>query len=251
MKNKDKFNFSDFTHENYEALIKIVKKYYIFSDFKNYSKFKNFMLWRHDIDMSVHNALKLADIEHKLSVSATYFIHLHSLFYNPFEYECRELLKKIIKLGHNIGLHFDTQFYENCNDQVKFETLLKNEKEILSNLVGCPIEVFSFHNPSEEIINRYSSLNYSGMINTYSSFFRNEVGYCSDSNGYWRHNRLEDVLNSNKYPCMQVLTHPIWWDKQIMSPKQKIRKCIEQRAKETENYYDNLLDQIGRLNIDW
>ena len=89
------------------------------------------------------------------------------------------------------------------------------------------------------------------MINTYSSFFRNEVGYCSDSNGYWRHKRLEDILNAKEYPCMQVLTHPIWWDKKIMSPKQKIRKCIEQRAKETENYYDKILDQMGRMNIDW
>ena len=33
------------------------------------------------------------------------------------------------------------------------------------------------------------------MINTYAKYFKENVEYCSDSNGYWRYKRLEDFLN--------------------------------------------------------
>jgi hypothetical protein len=42
-------------------------------------------------------------------------------------------------------------------------------------------------------------------------YFRQEVGYCSDSNGYWRVRRLEDVLREAKDERLQVLTHAEWW----------------------------------------
>ena len=47
------------------------------------------------------------------------------------------------------------------------------------------------------------------MINAYAKYFKDNVEYCSDSNGYWRHQRLENFLN-NKHDKIQVLTHPVW-----------------------------------------
>ena len=120
----------------------------------------------------------------------------------------------------------------------------------MSDQFDIPVNVFSFHNPTEEVLKQYTLQNYCDMINTYSSFFRKKVGYCSDSNGYWRHRRLEDVLSVGNDTCMQVLTHPIWWDEHIMSPKEKIRKCIQNRAVATEDYYDHLLLEMERENID-
>ena len=49
----------------------------------------------------------MAKIEHKFGVKATYFFMLRSPFYNIFTRANNEAVKEIIKLGHNIGLHYD------------------------------------------------------------------------------------------------------------------------------------------------
>ena len=43
------------------------------------------------------------------------------------------------------------------------------------------------------------------MINVYAKYFIENVEYCSDSDGYWRHKRLEDFLCAD-YDKIQVLT---------------------------------------------
>ncbi|MBK9092020.1 MAG: hypothetical protein IPM84_04445 [Anaerolineae bacterium] len=40
------------------------------------------LLLRHDIDFTVNNALRLAQIEHELGATATYFVRLHAVHYN-------------------------------------------------------------------------------------------------------------------------------------------------------------------------
>ena len=42
------------------------------------------IIWRHDIDMSVHRAYSLAKLERGLGVKSTFFILPHSEFYNFF-----------------------------------------------------------------------------------------------------------------------------------------------------------------------
>ena len=99
------YNFSDFTEKHYVTLIKLAKKKYLFEPFTTKTD-EPHVLWRHDIDSSVHRALKLAKIEKKLGVKSTYFLRLHSEWYNLFEKEVYDKINDIIKLGHYIGLHF-------------------------------------------------------------------------------------------------------------------------------------------------
>ncbi|KDC30925.1 hypothetical protein L505_0136 [Bordetella bronchiseptica F4563] len=90
---------------------------------------------------------------------------------------------------------------------------------------------------------------YAGLLNTYSEFFRDQVGYCSDSNGYWRHRRLADVLEQAADHSLQVLTHPGWWVDEAMSPRDRIARCAEGRAAATMRKYDEDLACFGRDNI--
>lgn len=248
MSNAEKYHYADFTRGNYRQLLKLAKERFSFSSFEDYSKHDNFILWRHDIDFSVHSAYALAKIEAEEGISSTFFIHLHNEFYNAFEKEITELLKEILKLGHRAGLHFDCHFYSIKNEK-ELEANLKFEKEILEKLLNTDIRVFSFHNTTEEILS-YNKDSYSGMINTYNRFFREKVGYCSDSNGYWRFKRLEDELTLGDNMTLQVLTHPAWWQEEILSPKQRIWRSIDGRAEKIKKYYDNTLKRMGRENID-
>lgn len=249
--NSEKFNFQDFTHKHYIELLKKAKISYEFSAYndKIISSNKNIILWRHDVDFSMHEALNLARIENELGVQSTFFILFHSEFYNIFEAEIAEKIKLIIDLGHHIGLHFDPVFYK-ISTKEELEDKLRFEKNILQDMFLVDINVFSFHNPTTEIL-LFDDWSYSGMINTYAKEIKEEISYCSDSNGYWRFSRMYDVIANERPLKLQALTHPEWWTEKVMSPKEKIWRCIDKRAEKNKNFYKNSLKFYDRSVIDW
>ena len=240
-----KYYESDFTEKNYRNILQKIKLPTIFYD--EIDKYESFALWRHDVDSSVHRAYALAKIEKELNIKATYFFLLSSMFYNVFELEIKELIEKILSLGHQIGLHFDPTLYE-IKTKDDLEKYLYFEKNIIETLLQTQIKVFSFHNPSDKILKEYEEFRYAGMINTYARFFKENIPYCSDSNGYWRYKRLEDFLNEG-HKKIQVLTHPEWWQKEVMKPRDRIQRCIDGRAKKTAKKYDELLQSLRRENV--
>ena len=248
MTNKERYHFSDFTLGNYRALLKIAKERYTFRFFTNFDKNEKFVLWRHDIDFSVENALKLAQIESEEGISTTYCVLLHSKFYNLLEKDSVEYIREIIGMGHRIGLHFDPAFY-NIETEEDFNISLLIEKEILEKYFRCEINMFAFHNITPMIL-KYRNWQYEGMVNAYAEYFKEGVAYCSDSNGYWRYERLEDILLNSSDSRMQVLTHPVWWQEKAMSPKKRILLTVDQRAEKTKQFYDAFLKKNDRSNID-
>ena len=78
MSNEELYHFADFTTEKYREVINLTKQSYVFRNYTNFDKKEKFVLWRHDVDFSVHRSFGLAKIENEEGVSATYFIHLHS-----------------------------------------------------------------------------------------------------------------------------------------------------------------------------
>ncbi len=249
MQNSEKYRFKDFTSDNYRRLLKIAKDKFVFKNYTNYSNSENFVLWRHDVDFSMHRALKLAEIEAEEGVNSTFFILLHSNFYNLMEEEISHLLRKIIDLGHDVGLHFDSHFYKISNENELDEKLIF-EKNIIEYLYGIDVKSFCFHITNDFTLQCHKS-HYAGLINAFSLEFQKNVPYCSDSNGYWRFSTLEEVLNSQEIKKLQVNTHPSLWQDEIMSPKQRVYRCAEIRAEKTKACYDSLLKQYKRENIDW
>lgn len=156
------------------------------------------------------------------------------------------MIFSILELGHQIGVHFDPTIYK-IKTAVDFERFLSFERDILENLFDTKIYAFSFHNPLEEHLNLGTS-EICGMINTYSSYLQNNFEYCSDSCGYWRHKRLEDFLKQS-HKNIQVLTHPEWWQEDIMTPRDRVHKCINGRASKLKINYDAGLEKLGRLNV--
>ena len=249
IKNVEKFRFSDFTLDHYQEILLTLKRTHTFRSYTDFNRDELFVLNRHDVDFSVKGALKLAEIEHELKVNSTFFFMLHCEYYNLLESQNIDLVKNIAGLGHKIGLHFDAQFY-NINDEANLQEKLEFEREILEFFIKEKIEVFSFHNTTDFTMN-CKSWNYGGLINTYADYFQSNVKYSSDSNGYWRFDRMMDVIKSNCDKSLQLLTHPVWWTKEIQSPKEKIWNIIESRAKVNKVKYEEILSSFGRENIDW
>ena len=226
---KEKYNFSDFTERHYRKLLKIAKKKYDFEFFHTNNK-SHHVLWRHDVDFSAHRALRLAEIEHELDVKSTFFFRIHGEFYNIFEQPTYKKIQKIISLGHEIGIHFEYFFYDNIKSKSVLDQKLKFEKNILEKTFNVKIKAFSFHNPEMKNALRINENKLVGMINTYGKSIKKKYHYCSDSMGYWRFERLEDVLLSNIDKNLHVLTDPEWWQKTPMSPSQRFQRCVEKRA---------------------
>jgi len=234
----------DFTEENYRRLLKKITYDPVF--YTEIDSNDKYTLLRHDVDFSVHRAYALSVIEREERVKSTYFFQLGNSFYNIFEDDIRKLIVKIKKLGHKIALHFDPTQYE-INSKDDLEKYLNFEKNILENLFMVDVEVFSFYNPTHEIL-KFDEYKYANMVNTYARFFAEDVPYCSDSNGYWRHDRLEEFLDRD-YHKSQILTHPGWWQEKVISPRSRIRRCINGRANNVYMNYSNLLDTSGRENV--
>lgn len=247
MNDAERYHFADFTRANYRRLIRLAGDRYRFRTFTSFDRAERFVLWRHDVDHSPHGALRLARIEAEEGVTATYFFHLHNSFYNLLEPEIARRVREILALGHSVGLHFDSHFYD-IERAADLEKHLRFERTVLEELVGAVVPVFSFH-VSTPFTMGCRAWEYGGMIHVHAAYFQDEVGYCSDSNGIWRHRRLEEVLRAGEDERLQVLTHPAWWQEEPMAPRDRIQRCVDGRAIAAMDEYDRLLKRLGRENI--
>lgn len=176
---------------------------------------------------------------------------MHSNFYNIFESSQYELIKKIIGLGHTIGLHFDHAFYAQgklISDEKEMERYALIEKELLERYFDVDINALSFHNPEATNVLTLRQDYYAGMVNAYSQTIFDACKYCSDSNGYWRYDRLQEVIEKG-YKKLHILTHPVWWTPDVMSPYERVRRCVEGRSEAVIKAYCDLLEQCGRENV--
>ena len=236
----------DFTRVNYQRLLKMALRKYKIGSVADCQRLDLTCLWRHDVDMSPQSALAMAKIEHDEGVCATYYFLVRSDFYNVFEPAVVTIIHSIRAMGHEVGLHFDADQCDISSTKA-LELALIKEKNAFESLIGVDIKSFSFHNPSAKT-SRFKNFSYAGLVNAYNSELFVRFEYCSDSNGYWRFTPLEEFLDQS-YPNICVLTHPMWWQAEVLSPRARIIRSIEGRAAATLERYDTFLDASGRANI--
>ena len=236
----------DFTEGHYRLLLRAAKESYRFATYDAIPWGTRFVLWRHDLDYSLNRAAALARIEAEEGVTATYFVNPRSEYYNPFEPDQARLIRLILGLGHRLGLHFDAAFHS-VADEGTLTCKVAQESRWLEEAFCVRLDAFSFHNPGSNQL-RCDADHYGGLVNCYSQRFKTEVAYCSDSNGYWRFRRLHDVIAAASDRCLQVLTHPGWWQSKPMPPRQRIFRSAYGRAQATMSGYDEGLAEHGRIN---
>lgn len=196
----------DYSFDSYQNLIETgLNEGYRFEVFKNLKSEGKFILLRHDIDIDLGFALEMAKVEANLGVKATYFIMLRSPVYNLFSRENTQILQEIIKLGHEIGLHYDEGFYK---DSKPLNELVTEEAGILSNMFDLEVSAVSFHQPGEKVIR--NEVNINDFYNTYDKKDMEGVFYMSDSNMKFKINPIELIKSGNEEQ-IQILIHPIWW----------------------------------------
>lgn len=251
MSNSDKYRFADFTIDRYRQLIEVARgNKFIFVAFDDvYPLVGKIVLWRHDVEFSPHAALRMAEIEADAGVKATYFFQLHSEFYNVLEKEVSQIVARIKEFGHDIGLHFDSHYYD-IQSENQLEDYLALDAAYFNRIFDVQIRTFSFHSTTPFILSCERS-EYAGLLNVYSREFKTQFAYCADSTGFWRYERLEEVLNNPKVNRLQVLTHDAMWSDKVLPPRQRVFKAIDEHAQRLKKCYDAILKLRGAKNIDW
>jgi len=238
--------FSDFTMETYRKIANLAS-FYSPASYTDIPWEKNFILFRHDVDISLNRALVLARVDAEFGIRSTFFINPLGDFYSVFETTQRRILFEIVDLGHDIGLHFDTSRHK-ISGQEDFERGLSFESGVLTRAVREPV-AFSFHNPSKQDL-EFENESYTGLVNAYSGKIMASVEYASDSNGYWRHKPINEVLveSARKTP-VQILTHPEWWQDTHLAPRSRVARSVFGRAQAVLKSNDSLVTAHGRRNI--
>ena len=247
MTNREKYRFDDFTFDNYRHLIQLAKnKGFQFILHKDeYVTERKDVIWRHDVEFEPDLALRMAKIEKEESAVATYFFQLHSPYYHTLEPHYKDVFYQIMDLGHHVGLHFDSAYW-GITDESQLNDYITIDKEYLEANLKVEIDTFSFHNTTP-FTQSCLAYQYGGLINVYSSFFKERYNYCGDSLGYWRFDRLEDVLYDEKVMHLQVLTHDANWNDIVMSPRQRFSNAMRNHAERVIKTHIVFLHENGHL----
>lgn len=154
---------------------------------------------RHDIDLDLQPAVRLAEWEQARGIQASYFVLTTSDCYNPFSATGRRMIQRIQECGGEIGLHFDTTLY--AVDQL--QAAAEAEAAQLARLTGRPVTTLSLHCP-----HRLGSIPLlQGFSNAYDPRIFAPNCYLSDSSRRFR-TSPQEFLRQASGP-IQVLIHPL------------------------------------------
>ncbi len=99
----------NFTLKHYFEVLDYAKEKYSICPVKEFPKLKKkerIIILRHDVDLSLHHALKMARAEAEHGLRATYFVMLRSQFYNVLSEE--NLPKFVRKIAFHLNTHVKT-----------------------------------------------------------------------------------------------------------------------------------------------
>ncbi|MBO6769740.1 MULTISPECIES: hypothetical protein [unclassified Thalassospira] len=238
---------TEFTEQKYsELVLEAVSKYHF--DGSDFRSDVPSVCWRHDVDYSPHRALAMAKIEGAAGAKCVYHFLCSSRYYNILEPEISNICREIVSLGHEIGLHFDMDVLGSSpvTESFLLDRVLM-EKNLLSQVLGCDLVSFSFHNHVLHLEKIVESELICGMRNLASPKFYEQAKYLSDSNGIWRGETLKELLSGPCYPKLHILTHPVWWTPDPLVPVQCVSRAVEGRAVANKTLYIKIMQRDGRL----
>jgi len=174
---------------------------------------------RHDVDLSLGAALRMAELEHDAGASATYFLMTESVFYNLDSNEGTAAIARLRELGHRVGLH---AVYPNAPLDTRFDP------------------VVAWHNPDPEYMRAPLA---DGRINVMQAPWFDPATYRSDSNQHWRSGCPHEELARSAFPWLQLLTHPEIWAYPGETMGQTMRAMLDaERDRRLQQLADDRID---------
>jgi hypothetical protein len=167
----------------------------------------------------------MAQVEAEMGVRATYFLLLTTSHYNLLEKRFIAAPRRIVKMGHEVGLHYDVTAMEAGGGDSR--ELLGRQAEMLGQLAGQPVRSIAMHNPSTSGADPFRDDG--EFVNAYDDAFTKDACYLSDSCGAWRDN-AHDIFTSGDIPGkLQLLIHPIHWGETHRHRRENLQQWYRRR----------------------
>jgi len=221
---------NDFTFKKYSVLCnELINSGYSILTVREYLSNrpeKDYAILRHDVDTKPHRALRMAQLEHNLGISSTYYFRHTPEIFNP------QIIKEVADLGHEIGYHYEV-LSKTQGDYAKAITLFKKELNDLKEITGIfticmhgsPLSPYD----NRDLWNVYDFRDYGISGEAYLSM-DTDMYYCSDTGLRWdRKHKVRDHLQGNRefdakttddiisairlrqVPSLYLLVHPGNW----------------------------------------
>jgi hypothetical protein len=165
------------------------------------------LLLRHDVDLSLPAALRMARLEHEHGARATYFLMTESVFYNLASAEGTAALAELHALGHRVGLH---AVHPRFARDGRFDP------------------VMAWHNPDPEYVHEPVG----GVVNVMQPPWFTPGRYRSDSNAHWREGCPHGELRAGAFEWLQLLVHPEIWVYPGATMGQTMRAMLDAKREE-------------------
>lgn len=166
---------------------------------------------RHDVDYSLEMALLLAETNAELGVQGTFCILLRSEIYNFLSPRSLDIVARIHDSGQQVGLHVRI-LLDLLRDDSLLDARLRADFEFVRSNLPFVSPVFSWHNPTHEVLERYIQCRTkAGLLNTYSAEFFRDIAYYSDSNMRHSVDEIMQLVGGSQTRAMQLVLHPLNW----------------------------------------
>ena len=97
-------------------------------------------------------------------------------------------------------------------------------------------KLVSFHRSPKEFLGKKIK----GFVSACEPRFFQEIKYVSESNNFWREGCVCQILKEKKFPQIQILVHPIWWQNSFNNStdllNDYLKKYPEERQEELRDY---------------
>jgi hypothetical protein len=144
------------------------------------------LLLRHDVDLSLDAALRMAEVEAEEGVWSTWCLMRRSVFYNLASSEGERAIARLRELGGRIAHH---AVWPHVDLDERFEPTV------------------AWHNPEPA----FMSAPVDGVVNVMRAPWFDPDHYRSDSDQRWRHGCPHEGLAAGRFEWLQLLIHPEIW----------------------------------------
>ena len=227
-----------FTHAAYADMVgDLLERGYQFSSFAEAETQldvdRPFVLMRHDIDMSLQAALRMARQESDFGVQSTYFFLVRTDNYNVFSEDGSNTVREILDLGHHLGLHFDCASYPVGFATNDLARSCAQEVGMLEHWFSKPVSIVSYHRPDARVLTGDPAIS-APLPHTYMGLFRDRIRYISDSGGRWVDGSPTTSVEFSRGLPLHILIHPVWWTEQPTSAYETLLQLVDQKTEYLE-----------------
>jgi hypothetical protein len=197
------------------------------------------LLLRHDLDHMLAPALVTAETEAALGIRASYFLQTACGFYNLLSRESRQLIQRLVEMGHEIGLHYEADRYAGEGGEPR----LRSDLRLLEDLAAQPIVSAAQHLPTLDAPVRLAGFVQNEAYE--SRFIDPPMAYVSDSLMAWRGATPLDLIE--RRASFQLLTHPDTWTGGCADMREALLGMRQREIAALGARYDALIESYARL----